>query len=81
MGYRSRCTAEPTKELAALKYALPKEIRLVLKNTISWRGTDNKDNPAYKTEILLCGNKRMQYEGVEFNCELFHKMAAGRHFE
>ena len=27
------------------------------KNTISWRGTDNKYDPAYKTEILLCGNK------------------------
>ena len=37
---------EPTKELAALIYALTKETRLVLKNTISWRGTDNKDDPS-----------------------------------
>ena len=57
MGYRTVDAAEPTKELAVLKYALPKETRLVLKNTISWRGTDNKDNQAFKTEILLCGNK------------------------
>ena len=31
MGYRTADAAEPTKELAALKYALPKETRLVLK--------------------------------------------------
>ena len=43
--------------LAALNDALPKETKLLLKNTISWRGTDNKDDPAYKTEILVCGNK------------------------
>ena len=55
MGYRTVDAAEPTKELAALNMLCQK--RLVLKNTMSWRGTDNKDDPAHKTEILLYGEK------------------------
>ena len=34
MGYRTGTSKEPAKEIAALKYALPKEARLVLKNSI-----------------------------------------------
>ncbi|KAK2143550.1 hypothetical protein LSH36_832g00017 [Paralvinella palmiformis] len=39
MGYRTVDAPEPTKELAALKFALTKETRLVLNNSISWSET------------------------------------------
>jgi len=45
-GYSTVDAPEPTKKLAALKYALPKETRLVLKNTISLSETDKRDDPA-----------------------------------
>ena len=41
MGYRPKHTA---KEMAALKYALPKEARAVLKTSIKWeQGEDQQD--------------------------------------
>jgi hypothetical protein len=35
MGYRNRDAAEPPKELAALTYSLPKDVRIVQKNKYS----------------------------------------------
>ena len=62
---------EPTKELAELKYALTKETRLVLKNTISWRGNWQQGwpSPEYKktTKDYYAGTKNVMHERVEFN--------------
>ena len=50
---------EPTKELAALKYALTKETRLVL-NTISSRGQQGWPSPEYKKKWkTIMREKRM----------------------
>ena len=43
MGYRPKHTA---KEMAALKYALPKEARAVLKNSIKWEQGEDQQDPA-----------------------------------
>jgi len=70
MGYRTVDAPEPTKELAALKYALPKETWLALKNTISWSETDNKDDPAQNLLKKLKdyeGTKNVIHERVEIN--------------
>ena len=41
LGFRIFDEHKPTRELAALKYALLKKTRLVFKNTIEWSKTDN----------------------------------------
>ena len=46
IGHRTVDSPEPTNGLEASKYALPKETRLVLKNTISLSETDKRDDPA-----------------------------------
>lgn len=69
MGYRSG-TKDPAKELAALKYSLPKEARLVLKNSIKWNEGQDKSDPALtlnKLGIYYSGTKNVIHERVEFN--------------
>ena len=49
MGYRPKYTA---KEMAALKYALPKEARAVLKNSIKWEQGEDQQDPALTLKKL-----------------------------
>ena len=65
----------------ALKYALPKETRLVLKSTISWRGTDNKDDPGIQNWNTIMREQRMRYmREWSLIVKFLHKMATGGHF-
>jgi len=70
MGYRTGDTKSPKKELTALKYALPKETRLVLKNNIIWETHENKEEPVLalkKMGVCYSGTKNIINELVEFN--------------
>ena len=69
MGYRSG-DKDPVRELAALKYSLPKEARLVLKNCITWADDDEKKKPETnltKLRAYYAGTKNIIHERVEFN--------------
>ena len=58
------------KELAALKYCLPKEARTVLKNSITWANDEDQNDPALnlrKLGLYYTGTKNIIHERVEFN--------------
>ena len=64
MGYRPKYTA---KEMAALKYALPKEARAVLKNSIKWEQGEDQQDPALTLKKLgnyHAGTKNIIHERV-----------------
>ena len=67
MGYRPKYTA---KEMAALKYALPKEARAVLKNSIKWEHGEDQQDPALTLKTIgnyYAGTKNIIHECVVFN--------------
>ena len=67
MGYRPKYTA---KEMAAVKYALPKEARAVLKNSIKWEQGEDQQDPALTLKKLgsyYAGTKNIIHERVLFN--------------
>ena len=67
MGYRPKYTAT---EMAALKYALPKEAKAVLKNSIKWEQGEDQQDPALtlkKLENYYAGTKNIIHERVLFN--------------
>ena len=66
MGYRPKYTA---KEMAALKCALPKEARAVLKNSIKWEQGEDQQDPALTLKKLgkyYAGTKNIIHERVVF---------------
>ena len=70
MGHRTVDSPEPTNGLEASKYALPKETRLVLKNTILQSENDNKDDPAQdppKLKDYYAGTTNIIHQKVQFN--------------
>ncbi len=70
MGYREEDRRKPAKELAALTFALPKETRIVLRNTIQWADDEDKTNPQLTLKKLgeyYQGTKNIIHERVEFN--------------
>ena len=70
MGYRTVDAAEPTKELAALKYAVPKETRLVLKKHHIMEGNWQQGcHTKLKYMYYYTITKNAIHERVEFNCE------------
>ena len=67
MGYRPKHTA---KEMAALKYALPKEARAVLKNSIKWEQGKDQQDPTLTLKKLgnyYAGKKNNIHERILFN--------------
>ena len=77
MGYRDSedSSTAKAKELAALKYALPKEARLVLKNSITWSSAEEKDDPGKtreKLRLYYAGTKNIIHERVIFNKMMRH---------
>ena len=67
MGYRP---GSPAKELAALKYALPKETRTVLKTSIKWAEGEDQLDPVLTLAKLgkyYAGTKNIIHERVQFN--------------
>ena len=67
MGYRP---TQPVKEMAALKYALPKEARAVLKTSIQWEQGEDQQDPALTITKLgnyYAGTKNIIHERVLFN--------------
>ncbi len=75
MGYRDtdndgKRIGSCEKELAALQFALPKEARTVLKNSITWENPDDKKDPSLNLKKLgeyYTGTKNIIHERVEFN--------------
>ena len=70
MGYRTGTSKEPAKEIAALKYALPEEARLVLKNCIKWEEDQAKNDPTLTLKKLgeyYAGKKNIIHKRVIFN--------------
>ncbi len=56
MGYRGtdkdgKCVGSREKELAVLQFALPKEARTVLKNSITWERPGDKMDPSPQPAI------------------------------
>ncbi len=75
MGYRDtddkgNRIGSKEKELAALQFALPKEARTVLKNSVTWGKGEDKKDPASNLKKLgeyYVGTKNVIHERVEFN--------------
>ena len=76
MGYRDtdrdgkKVPGNSAKELAALKYCLPKEARTVLMNSITWANDEDQNDPALnlrKLGLYYKGTKNIIHERVEIN--------------